>query len=86
MAEDLYLIKRGELSIMKGNREIGSLKKWESWGGYPVYPIWTDLVIQARVGGERPCELYRISPEVLKEIPVVQWKLYQLWTCWGAHC
>ncbi|MBF9018421.1 MULTISPECIES: cyclic nucleotide-binding domain-containing protein [unclassified Oceanispirochaeta] len=82
---DLYLIKKGKMEIRHKGKTIGKLGKWESWGGYPVYPIWKDLSIEAVVSGKTSCEFYRISFEVLKDIPVVQWKLYQLWSCWGAH-
>ncbi|MDC7233096.1 MAG: cyclic nucleotide-binding domain-containing protein [Spirochaetales bacterium] len=85
-SRDLYLIKKGELEIRMKGKTIGSLGKWDSWGGYPVYPIWKDLDIEAVVSGNRAAEFYRISYEVLKDIPVVQWKLYQLWSCWGARC
>jgi len=83
-SRDLYLLKKGRVEIYCGNKKIGALNKWDSWGGYPVYPIRNDLTIEARIGGSKPSELYRISYDVLKDIPVVQWNLFQTWSCWEA--
>jgi len=85
-SRDLFLLKKGTVDVYSGKKRIGSLNKWDSWGGYPVYPIWKDLTVNAKIGGTKPCELYRISYDVLKDIPVVQWKLFQLWSCWEVIC
>ncbi|QEN07270.1 cyclic nucleotide-binding domain-containing protein [Oceanispirochaeta crateris] len=83
--KDLYILKKGKVEIFSDNIKIGRLKKWESWGGYPVFSILRELNIEARIAGHHPCEFYKISYDVLKEIPVVQWKLFQQWSYWEAH-
>lgn len=81
---DLYLIKKGSLEVFRNMRKIGDLGKFDSWGGYPVYPGKKDHGLRAVVSGSSSCDFYRISHEVLRDIPVVQWKLYQLRSCWGC--
>jgi len=82
--KDLYFIHKGTLDIHHKGRYLKSLSSGETWGGYPVYPIWQDLDHTALVSPDGPAELFRFSHEVLRNIPVVQWKLYQLWSCWAA--
>ncbi len=81
---DLFLIKKGNLEVFRNMRKVGELGKFESWGGYPIYPGRKDEGLRAVVSGSGPCDFYRISHEVLRDIPVVQWKLYQLRSCWGG--
>ncbi|MDA3956762.1 cyclic nucleotide-binding domain-containing protein [Oceanispirochaeta sp.] len=83
--KDLFILKKGSVNIYNGKKKIGSIKKWDSWGGYPVFSKRKDLNIDARISGKTPCDFYRISYDVLKDIPVVQWKLFQQWSCWDAH-
>ena len=81
---DLYLINKGSIDILHKGKVLKKISRGESWGGFPVYPIWKKLEIEAHISSDSPVELYRFSHDILKEIPTVQWKLYQLWSCWDA--
>jgi signal-transduction protein with cAMP-binding, CBS, and nucleotidyltransferase domain len=82
--KDLYFINKGTINVLKNGIVTGTLNKGDSWGGYPVYPIWKELDFEAQIPEDTAVELYRFSYDQLKEIPVIQWKLFQLWSCWAA--
>lgn len=82
--EDIYLLKKGKVEVYKGPGKIGCLKKWDSWGGYLAPSFHDGIPLEARAAGKIPCEFYRLGYEDFKDIPVVQWKLFQIRSCWSS--
>ncbi len=82
--EDLYFINKGVIDILYKGAVYTSLNRGDTWGGYAVPENWKHFDISAKVGENSPVELYRFSSRILKEIPVIKWKLFQKWSCWDA--
>ncbi len=80
--EDLYFLNKGRVNILYNGKLAATLKRGETWGGYTSFPRTEGFDISASVTEDQHVELYRFSREVLKEIPVIKWKLFQKYCCW----
>ena len=83
---DIYILKKGKVDIHRGRDKVGNLEKWDSWGGYLSSFHHDKTPLQAVAVGKSACEFYKLCYEDFKEIPVVQWKLFQLRCCWSSSC
>ena len=81
---DIYLLKKGQADVYKGPGKIGRMSKWDSWGGYLSSSHCNDVSLELRAAGKTGCEFYRLSYDDYKDIPAVQWKLFQIRSCWSS--
>ena len=85
-SRELYYINEGSVEMMHRDKILSKMGKGDYWGGYPVCSTGKQKEMSARVIDGKPVELYRFSYDQLKDIPVIQWKLFQKWSCWAATC
>ncbi|OQY34707.1 MAG: hypothetical protein B6241_03975 [Spirochaetaceae bacterium 4572_59] len=83
-SKDLYFIKEGSLEILSEGKIRKVLNQGESWGGFPVNHECGEMDITVRVSMAKSTKLYHLPHNIIKETPIVQWKLFQLCACWDA--
>ena len=83
-SEDLYFINKGNVDVLIKNKVYATLTRGDTWGGYSAFPSDTSFNISASVSKNQHVELYRFSREILREIPIIKWKLFQKFCCWAA--
>ncbi len=81
---DIYILKKGKAEVFKESRKIGDLGKWDSWGGQLSSSFNSEVPLEVRVSGKTPARFYKICCEDSMKIPAVQWKLYQMRSCWSS--
>lgn len=74
---ELCLLYEGEIAVYDGNKEIKCVKPGDFWGEESIIlQSKTSFAASARM----PSIVYRIPAGLIEDIPIVQWKLLEVYS------